>query len=100
MNSPSSVIAIDYEFSNLSCFQYLLLSPHVRHFACCSLIQRSYKVSDDEDYFDEDLNEILDGKSTNYMESHDEDVVESDIELEREIVDPYNDSPQKVPLHF
>ena len=57
-------------------------------------------MSDDEDYFDEDLNEILGGKSKNYMESHDEDVVESDIELEREIVDPYNDSPQKVPLHF
>ena len=57
-------------------------------------------MSDDEDYSDEDLNEIPGGKSTNYMESDDEDVVESDTELEGETVEPNNDSPQKVPLRF
>ena len=59
-------------------------------------------MSDDEDYSDEDFsfNEIPGGKSTNYMESDNEDVVESDIELEGETVEPENDSPQKVPLHF
>ena len=57
-------------------------------------------MSDDEDYSDEDLNDIPGGKSTSYMESDDEDILESDIELEGETVEPDNDSPQKVPLRF
>lgn len=50
---------------------------------------------DDED--DDFLDANADSKAPNHTES-DDDVVESDIELEGETVEPDNDPPQKVAI--
>ena len=64
-------------------------------FEKCEVLQKSHVVDESDEDMEEEEEED-EGAKVNVEEEEEDEIIESDVELEGEIVEPDNDPPQKV----